>query len=241
MTDELQYPLEPVSAHDPFGTGFKHRACRLLVKCGESIYKACWMVLERDGSVSIGLSTPAMVITELGTARVDPAGKVSAQPDLSTENIPLSARTGPHVTLHRSGVCHVRARRETPLVQTMYGDWHPPIAEFEWLQLFTSPIGIMPKGPANLIGRRDAVVPFPSADQSLVIRVDLLPRDKAGRYQLLDGALHTAVGLAPEYAVRLSTFQHTPVQPMLLIRVGRTESSTVPGRVAKSIIGTIAG
>lgn len=107
----------------------------------------------------------------------------------------------------------------------MYGDWCPPVAEFEWLQLFTSPIGMMPKGLANTIGRRDAVIPIASADQSLVIRVDLLPRDKGGKYRLLDGALYTAVGLAPEYAVRLSVFQHAAVHPRLLIRNGLADSA----------------
>jgi hypothetical protein len=198
MSELGRFRLDPVAANDPFGTGYKHRACRLLVKSGDLVRKVCWVVLELDGSVSLGLSDPCFVITEMGTARLDSEGKVIARPDDAIDRVPLSARTRPHVTLHRSGVCHVRAQRETPLVHVSYGDWCPPLAEFEWLHVLTSPVAALPTIPIDKIGRRDAVVPFSGQAQSLAIRVDLLPREQGGNYGLLDGAIHTAVGLAPD-------------------------------------------
>lgn len=223
MTEMNQVRLDPVAANDPFGTGYKHRAFRLVVHTGDSARKVCWVLLEHDGSVSIGLSDPGIVITEVGTARIDSEGHMLAQPDEPVGAVSLSARTGPHVTLHRSGVCHVRANRETPLVRVSYGAWYPPLAALEWLHLFTSPIAAMPEISAAKVKQRDAVLPLSRTDQSLAIRVDLLPRDQRGEYPLLSGALHTAVGVAPEYAVRLSTFTHAAVHPQILLRTPPSE------------------
>ncbi len=104
--------LHPVAATDPFGTAYKHRAFRILADTNGTLKKVCWILLERDGSVSVGLSDPGIVITEVGTARMAIDGKVSSSPDPPGPEVALSAKTGPHVTLHRSGVCHVRANGE---------------------------------------------------------------------------------------------------------------------------------
>jgi hypothetical protein len=183
------------------------------------------VLLERDGSVSVGLSDPGIVITELGTARVDDTGRVSAVPDALNHEIPASARTGPHVTLHRSGVCHVRANRERPLVEVHYGTWCPPSEPLEWLYLFTSPLAAMPEALAGKIKDRDAVLVIHKTNLSLGIRVDVLPRSATDEYPLLGGALHSAVGITPEYVVRLTIFEHQAVHPRILVRVRRTRES----------------
>ena len=217
--------LHPITSTDPFGTAYKHRAFRLLVETKGSIRKICWVLLEQDGSVSVGLSDPGIVITEVGTAGVDATGRVSATPDERVQEIPISARTGPHVTLHRSGVCHVRANRETPLVQVHYGTWCPPSEPLEWLHLFTSPLGAMPEVAAGKVKDRDAVLTAQRTDLSLGIRVDVLPRSEKGEYPLLGSTLHTAIGVAPDYAVRLTTFAHQAVQPRILVKVPRASIS----------------
>jgi hypothetical protein len=89
----------------------------------------------------------------------------------------------------------------------------------------TSPVAALSTISIDKIGRRDAVVPFSGHAPSLAIRVDLLPREQGGNYGLLDGAVHTAVGLAPDYAVRLSTFAHAAVNPQLLLRTGHVAHS----------------
>lgn len=211
--------LKPVTNVDSFGTGYRHRAFRLLVDQRGSIRKACWVVLERDGSVSVGLSDPGIVITEIGTAHVDATGRVSSVPDPPLEEIPAPRRTGPHATLHRDGVCHVRANRERPLINVNYGAWFPPSGAFEWLHVFTAPVAAMPEIPLSKIKNRDTVLTVPRTDLSLAIRADVLPRSDRDEYLLLGGALHTAVGIAPEYALRLTVFAHSPVQPRLLVRV----------------------
>src|SRR6266850_5885485 len=174
-------PLHPTAATDPFGTGYKHRAFRLLADTNGSLRKVCWVLLERDGSVSVGLSDPGIVIAEVGTAHVDAAGTVLATPDASGREVPASARTGPHVTLHRSGICHVRANRQSPLVEVNYGNWCPPHEPFEWLHVFTSPLAAMLI--AAKVKDRDAVITVPRTDVSLGIRVDVLPpfRDRRVR------------------------------------------------------------
>ena len=211
--------LHPVATTDAFGTAYKHRAFRLLVDTNGSIRKVCWVLLERDGSVSVGLSDPGIVITEVGTAHVDATGWVSEVPDAPRQEMPASARTGPHVTLHRSGVCHVRANREKPIVEVRYGPWCPPPEPLEWLQLFTSPLAKMQETAAGKIKDRDAVLSIPRTDLSLVIRIDVLPRSANNEYPLLGSALHTAMGIAPEYAVRLTTFAHQPTHPRILVSV----------------------
>jgi hypothetical protein len=70
---------------------------------------------------------PDIVIVEVGTAHVDATGAVSTTPDAPGPEISASARTGPHVTLHRSGACHVRAIRETPLIELNYGKSCPMV------------------------------------------------------------------------------------------------------------------
>jgi len=215
--------LHPIAATDPFGTAYNHRAFRLLVHTNGSLRKICWVLLERDGSVSVGLSDPGIVITEVGTADMDPKGRVSAAPDAPSQEIPAAARTGPHVTLHRSGVCHVRVNHEKPLVQLDYGRWCPPPEPLEWLHLFTSPLAAMPT--AGKAKDRDAVLAMPRDDLSLGIRVDVLPRSASGEYPLLGGEFHTAVGIAPDYAVRLTTFAHQAVHPRILVKVRRSNTS----------------
>ncbi len=209
--------LHPVAAADSFGTAYKHRAFRLLVDMNGVLRKVCWVLLERDGSVSVGLSDPSIVITEVGTAHADLAGRMSETPDAPNQEVTVSARTGPYVTLHRSGVCHVRAGRETPLVQLDYGAWHPPTEPFEWLHLFTSPLAALPAtGKAK---ERDAVLAATDPSISLGIRVDVLPRPTNDEYPLLPGGYHTAIGVAPAYAVRLTSFAHPAVQPRIMVRV----------------------
>jgi hypothetical protein len=211
--------MHPIAATDPFGTAYKHRAFRLLADTNGSIRKVCWVLLERDGSVSVGLSDPGIVIAEVGTAHVDAMGTVSTTPDAPAREVPASARTGPHVTLHRSGVCHVRANRERPLIEVDYGRWCPPQEPFEWLHLFTSPLIAMPA--AGKAKDRDAVLPVPRTDLSLGIRVDVLPRSETGEYPVLGDAFHTAMGIAPDYAVRVTAFAHRAVHPRILVRVPR--------------------
>jgi hypothetical protein len=208
--------LHPIAATDPFGTAYKHRAFRLLVDTNGSIRKVCWVLLERDGSVSVGLSDPGILITEVGTAHTDPMGRVSAAPDAPGPTSPASARTNPHITLHRSGICHVRTNHEEPLVQLDYGNWCPPLEPLEWLHLFTSPIAALPT--LGKVKVRDAVLVMPRMDHSLGIRVDVLPRSVNGKYPLLGGEFHTVVGIAPDYAVRLTSFAHQAVHPQILVK-----------------------
>jgi hypothetical protein len=72
---------------------------------------------------------------------------------------------------------------------------------------------------------RDAVLAMPRNDLSLGIRVDVLPRSANGEYPLLGGEFHTAVGIAPDYAVRLTTFAHQAVHPRILVKVRRSNTS----------------
>lgn len=219
--------LHPIAAVDSFGTTYKHRAFRILADTNESLRKVCWVVLEQDGSVSVGLSNPSMVITEVGTARVDSNGRVSEDPDAPGREFAASARTGPHVTLHRSGVCHVRANREAPLVRLDYGDWCPPPEPLEWLHLFTSPLATLPT--ASKAKDRDAVLAIPRGDRSPGIRVDVLPRSDSGEYPLLGGGLHTAVGVTPDYAVRVTTFEHEAVHPRILVKIPGADGASRMG------------
>jgi hypothetical protein len=68
---------------------------------------------------------------------------------------------------------------------------------------------------------RDALVASPGANRSLAIRFDVLPRSYGSACPILDGAWHTVVGIAPEYALRVSLFSHPPVQPEFLLRTGQ--------------------
>ena len=56
------------ASSEPFGTGYKHRACRVLLENGGLLRKLCRVGLEQDGSVSVGLSDPNFVASEVGTS-----------------------------------------------------------------------------------------------------------------------------------------------------------------------------
>lgn len=217
MKSEEPPKLVPIAALDPFGTAEKYRSCRIVVEDGHARRKLCWVVFAPDGSVSAGLSDPGLLITEIGDAHADQDGRLTKQPQASA--LPtVVARTAPHVTLHRSGVCHVRARGQAPLARTTYENWFPPTRPFEWFQLFSSPVRSLIAVPAR---SRDALVPSPGANRSLAIRFDLLPRSYGSACPILDGVGHTVVGVAPEYALRVSLFSHPPVQPEFLLRTGQ--------------------
>jgi hypothetical protein len=208
--------LSPVAAHDPFGRGYKHRAGRLLLDSDGVLRKLCWLVLELDGSVSLGFSDPSIVLSELGRTYADPSGRLTDDEGTVIAGLPLGARTNPHVTLHRSGECQIRTRGRDPLVQTHYGSWCPPRAELLWLYLHSDPAGGLPV--ARRAGPRDAIATFPNAGSSAAIRADIIPR-AGDTFSLVATALHTVIGIAPEYAVRLTLFEHAPVPRRLLIAV----------------------
>jgi hypothetical protein len=145
---------------------------------------------------------------------VDSAGRLVDEKGPTIADVPVDARSNPHVTLHRSGVCHIRARGQEPVVRVPYGAWCPPSKELEWLYLYSDPVAVLPETPKA--GPRDAVAPFARPTHSAVLRVDVLPRT-GNAVPLLGGSLHTVVGFAPEYAVRASLFEHGPVRRRILI------------------------
>lgn len=222
-------PLDPIAADDSFGGRFKHRSCRLLLDAA-GLRKLCWMVLERDGSVSVGISDETFVIKEIGTSLADSTGRIQDSEIVDVSRMAPHARAAPHVTLHRSGICHIRAGKYPPLIEVDYSDWCPPSVPFEWLYIFTVPARLLPAKATA--GKRDAIVPFDDADQSVVIRVDILPSDSGGTYPLLDG-FQAVIGIAPEYAVRFSVRSWPPIrEARILLRDGRTPAE---GQVSSGI------
>ena len=206
----------PRAAHDAFGVGEKYRACRVVIQDGTAHRMACWVTLGKDGSVSVGLSDPGFVVTEVGTARIAEDGTLVRQPSPADALPAVTARTAPHITLHSSGVCHAVAHGHRSIVQTMHHYWFPPIESFEWMHLTTSPIDHL---PAVAPKSRDALVPSPGGSRSLKIRFDVLPRQSSGAYPAFSEALHTLLGLSPQYALRVSVFPCPATGPAYIIRV----------------------
>lgn len=215
MTIPEQPLVVPVGAPDQFGTTGKYRSCRVLVTDGATHRKLCWASFAPDGSISAGLSDPGLVIAEVGRARTDDHGRVVERTPAGDLVPNVAPRTAPHVTLHRSGLCHVRAHGQPELVRTRYDNWHPPTEPFEWFQAVSSRASTLPSVSP---GSRDVVVTVASLDTSLVARFDILPRPHAGALPFLRDAIYTAVGVGPDFMLRISLVLHAPTAPQFLLR-----------------------
>jgi len=207
--------VAPVSAADPFGVGHKHRICRLLLRVGDATHKVCWALMERDGSASFGLSTDDLTFEKTGSAYLSGDGCLLSDSGIKLDALPLQHRRNPHVTLHPTGECHMRANDAPPILRVTYGAWYPVVAGFTWLQAYTAAVDLLPVVPKP--SPRDAVVAFQSGFDSARIQVDLLPRESDASFPIDQGALHTLTGVGPGLTLRISIYSHSLVRSAIFI------------------------
>jgi hypothetical protein len=86
-------------------------------------------------------------------------------------------------------------------------------AAIQWLFAFTQPAGQLPR--VTTPRRRDAVVPFASADASVVLRVDLLPRNDRHTYDLIGAPEQNLFCLTPRYTMRAAIQECPPTTPRI--------------------------
>jgi len=208
--------FETVSKLDPFGRGYKHRACRILFNVDGHLRKVCWVVMELDGSVSFGLSNKEFVVIETASSYLHANGHFVTEHRTNLDGVAMSDRKSAHVTLHSSGVCHMRANRAKPLFEYSLEGWYPVKTQLRWIFVFTDPVMGLPE--VRTAHSRDAIVRFPDATQSARIEVDLLPQPEKPIYPLIPSApLQTICGIGAGYVVRLSVFTNPPKPACLFV------------------------
>ena len=207
--------LEPVNPSDPTGLTSRHRTCRLVLQVGKELIRVCWVALAKDGSASFGLAMGDTYITETGSASIKPDGTVTFIPASKLDNIPIKHRKNAHVTLHPSGVCHVRVNNAPPVEGHQIEGWFPVTASFVWLQAFTEPVRTLPRVAAR--HSQDAVLQFPSLDLSARIQAALFPRTTDVSVPLVSTEVHTLCGIGPHYFLRLTVDDHQPVFPTIVM------------------------
>ncbi len=203
-----------VVPEDPFGTSKRYRRCRIVFKSPDGFRPFCWIGRPGDGSVVFGFSDIGFVAGEIGLARLEKGVLVSDDKPIS-ESIPPENRRDPHVTLHPSGVCHVRSQDRDPLFEHRLAGWYPVQREFNWLHVFSDPLLNIPATVGTK--KRDAIVCVPNTTESVKLKVDILPASSCGLYECSVSSLDTLIGLGPDFAVRVEFYSHQPVQGALYV------------------------
>lgn len=208
-------PMLEVVPGDAFGITKKYRTQRILVQIAEKLIPICWTVIAPDGSISFSLAGNT-TLTETGSASLDPSGKIYFGTKNSLSNIPIKHRQNSHVTLHPSGVCHMRSEVSPPVLEYRLDGWFPVQAGFLWIQSFTLPVGSL--RAVSSIRRRDAIIPFENLESSARIEVSIFPRTQDASFPVLGGDFYTFACISPHHIVRLTIDAHAPTEHTLIIR-----------------------
>lgn len=208
--------MQGIVPGDEAGTSEKYRRCRVIANVSGELIPICWTHLATDGSVSFGLYMGEEPLTEIGEASIHPPGKVSFDSKISIEDLPLEERKKTHVSLHPSGVCHIRFDRSKPISRHIVQDWFPVKAGFIWIQAYTAPLGSLPR--TETARQRDPVMPFPNLELSARIEVAIYPRTPDASVPLVNDQVFSFVGGSPHHMVRVSIDSYKPMQSTLVIR-----------------------
>ena len=204
-----------VSPDDPAGKGNAYRTSRILIESGVGLHAVCWMVRALDGSLSFGFSHD-FTVAGLGTGKVNEDSELVPVALSAISDVPHDHRIRPHVTLHSSGVCHIRTERHEPILQHLVPGWYPVKQAFYFIHAFTDPLREIPV--VEKPRKRDAVVRrFIDTNLSAYIRVEILPSDP-GAADHLGLNTEVVVLVGPDYCLRTAVYHHEPVSARLYVK-----------------------
>jgi hypothetical protein len=200
--------------NNPFGTGEGHRRLRIVLKSPLGLHPLCWLFRAIDGSLSFGFPKN-FYAGYTGTGFFNKAGKLQRTTAENLEHIAMEKRISPHVTLHPSGICHLRTERHKPLVEYKIPEWYPVTKEFDFIHAYSDPIVRLPT--VQQARSRDNVLPFNSEHHSAYVRIEILPAAPGKHAMTFDGNAMVVVSGGPDYVVRVSIYGHDSVMAQILI------------------------
>lgn len=223
--------FELVTPDDPFGATGAYKKCRIVAHTKKGYHPLFWVAHgPSDDSAVFGFADHVK-LNERGTAVVGADGILQQSPDPA--GVPtVIGNDGVHATLHPSGLCHVRDGARHSVSEERLDNWLPVLAPVPWLLAISNPVYNSRVSAARR--KRDAVFPLDDAMCSIRVNVDLVPRTPDNRYAYNPAALHTLVGLGPQFCLRL-TFQRVPARgAAIFMRVdgekrAQAGASGVPG------------
>ena len=202
-----------MNPRNPFGTGEAHRKMRVVLKSPIGLHPLCWLFRAPDGGLSFGFPKN-FYAGYTGTGFLKNAGELQRITADNLGHMAIEKRISPHVTLHPSGICHLRTERHKPLVEYTLAGWFPVTKEFDFIHAHSDPIFRLPT--VAQARTRDSVIPFPSENLSAYLRIDILPRDPGPRHAMKFDTTVVVLG-GPDYVVRMSIYHDEPISAQLLI------------------------
>lgn len=107
-------------------------------------------------------------------------------------------------------------------MQVNFGNWLPVRNPFEWLHVYTNPVGTLPI--VKEAKTNSFTVDFPLHKKSLYLAVHLFPIGWE-TYPLLPKTVDTVFGQSPRYVVRFSFIPHEPTATALFIPDTKQQAS----------------
>jgi hypothetical protein len=183
------------------GSTDKHRRLNILVSSGGQVHRIGWLLFGKDASFYIH-QTGRVPIVEVGTA-IPTGGNLVPIKRFSTTDLPLSCRTGCHISLHPSGEAHIRASTGKVLTVARIGQWLPVQKRFVFAYWFTGPIRALPIAPT---GAQEGF-PVPDSSKSLRLEIVICPPQRIGDRVGVPYCNNTLfVGGSPHYWILLNGY-----------------------------------
>lgn len=195
------------------GSRYRHRFRRIYARTRHGVHRLCWLLMERDWSLTFGFSDRTIYATRTGSTNVSPQGRFDAAVG---EEIGLepAARRAVRITLHPSGIVNVRTAGGAYVFRHRVGTWLPVASPLEWLHIYTAPARHL--ALANSPKPNSFVIDVDSDEKSLYLPVYIYPPSK-GRYVHDKSALACVYGECPKYYVRVGLKLHEPTRYAVII------------------------
>lgn len=186
----------------------KSRQLNIDVSCQGKRRRVGWLLFGTDGSLYFHPKGKSAVV-QIGNA-IQKDGKLVRLDSNDLSPIPMEDRTGIHLSLHPSGLVHVKGSTGNKITAANIGPWTPVKRSFVFAYIFTVPIGNLPEvqeaGPAKELG-----------DPGKSLRLDLIIsplNEKDGHTHVPYYRSTICVGFSPRYAVLVNATPVAPCEPL---------------------------
>jgi hypothetical protein len=211
--------MTPLPFIGDIGTTPAHRKTRIYLRNKRNkadIREFGWLEFKKDGSLHFGFTDKAFRAGLMGDAVLTKDGHLHTLTQISSAGFPDNAIDNPHVSLHASGVCHVRSEGEKPVLEFNIGQWLPVEKPFLWLVIYTDPFyHLSPKHQRKGTQRNAFFLDVVDINQSLLFHVDIIPRNWRFPAQRKDVIGQSGSG---RYVVRIRMGHHKAVERAIFIQ-----------------------
>lgn len=214
--------MTPLPFIGDIGTTPAHRKTRIYLRNKRNktdIREFGWLEFKKDGSLHFGFTDKAFRVRLSGDAVLTKEGQFRTLTQTSSAGLPDKAIDNSHVSLHPSGVCHVRSGIEQPVIEINIGEWLPVEKPFLWLVIYTDPFyHLSPKHRRKGIQLNAFLLDVQNINQSLKFQVDIIPQNRPFLSQRKDVIGQSGSG---RYVVRITMEHHKAAERAIFIETLR--------------------